>query len=153
MIELNKIAPFFYSSLESLNQSKFFAGIIMLILNIGSRFITVEFSESQEAYLRNSVGRQLLIFAITFMATRDLITSLILTGIFSVLADHLFNENSNYCLLPESFKKLKDTIDTDGDGKISEDEITNAVKILTAARSKQKKQEQHKVFEKFSSYM
>ena len=45
----------------------FLVGLIMLILNLGSKFITVKFSASQEAYLRNSVGRQLLIFAIAWI--------------------------------------------------------------------------------------
>ena len=150
---LSNIYNFTSSSIESLNQSKFFAGIIMLILNIGSKFITVEFSDSQEAYLRNVLGRQLLVFAICFVATKDLLIALALTAVFSVLADHLFNENSRYCMLPESFKKLKDAIDTDGDGNISEEELSNALKILTSARAKKQKETQRKIFEKFSSGM
>ena len=75
----------------SLNSNKFFAGLIMLILNLGSKFITVKFSPSQEAYLRNSVGRQLLIFAIAFIGTKDIYYSLAITAIFVVLADYLFN--------------------------------------------------------------
>jgi hypothetical protein len=150
---LRNIYYFTSNSIASLNQSKFFAGIIMLILNIGSKFITVEFSESQEAYLRNAMGRQLLIFAICFIATKDLIIALALTAAFMVLADYLFNENSKYCMLPESFKKLKDVIDEDGDGKISEEELSNALKILTTARSKKQKETQKRIFEKFSSIM
>lgn len=150
---LSNIYNFTSGSIESLNQSKFFAGIIMLILNIGSKFITVEFSDSQEAYLRNVLGRQLLVFAICFVATKDLLIALALTAVFSVLADHLFNENSRYCMLPESFKKLKDAIDTDGDGNISEEELSNALKILTSARAKKQKETQRKIFEKFSSGM
>lgn len=150
---LNNIYNFAYGGIDSLNQSKFFAGIIMLILNIGSKFITVEFSDSQEAYLRNVLGRQLLVFAICFIATKDIIVALALTACFTVLADHLFNENSKYCMLPESFKKLKDVIDTDGDGEISEEELSNALKILTSARAKKQKEAQRKIFEKFSSGM
>ena len=50
--------------LGRLNNSKFFSGVVMILLNIGSKYITIELSKSQEAYLRNSLGRQLLIFAI-----------------------------------------------------------------------------------------
>jgi Ca2+-binding EF-hand superfamily protein len=56
-------------------------------------------------------------------------------------------------MLPESFKKLKDAIDTDGDGNISEEELSNALKILTSARAKKQKETQRKIFEKFSSGM
>lgn len=150
---LGYIYNFTSNSVASINQSKFFAGIIMLILNIGSKFITVEFSESQEVYLRNAMGRQLLIFAVCFIATKDLIIALALTAAFTVLADYLFNENSKYCMLPESFKKLKDAIDEDGDGNISEEELSNALKILTAAKSKKQKETQKRIFEKFSSNM
>lgn len=141
------------SSIESLNESKFFAAIIMLILNIGSKYITVEFSESQEAYLRNAIGHQLLIFAICFVATKDMVMSVILTAAFTILSDHLFNENSKYCVLPESFKKFKDVLDEDGDGKISEEELANALKILTSARSRKQKETRQKIYEKFSSSM
>jgi len=45
-----------------LNNSKFFAGIVMIMLNIGSKYITIKLSKSQEAYLRNTIARQLLSF-------------------------------------------------------------------------------------------
>ena len=34
-----------------LNNSKFFAGIVMILLNIGSKFITIQFSKSTEEYI------------------------------------------------------------------------------------------------------
>ena len=36
----------------------------MIILNIGSRYIELKFSKTQETYLRMVLGRQILIFAI-----------------------------------------------------------------------------------------
>ena len=45
-------------------------------MNIGSKYITIEFSKSQEQYLRNSIGRQLLIFAISWMGSRDILVAL-----------------------------------------------------------------------------
>jgi len=86
---LNRI----HNGVTSLNHNKFFAGIVMLCLNLGSKFITIKFSPSQEAYLKNSVGRQLLIFAIAWIGTKDIYYSLGLTAIFVILADYLFNEN------------------------------------------------------------
>ena len=56
-----------FNYLGYLNNSKFFAGLVMIMLNIGSKYVTIELSKSQEAYLKNSVGRQLLIFAISWM--------------------------------------------------------------------------------------
>ena len=79
---------------SSLNNSKFFAGLVMIMLNIGSKYITIGLSKSQEQYLRNSAGRQMLIFAISWMGSRDIVIALILTAVFTILTDHLFNENS-----------------------------------------------------------
>ena len=45
-----------------LNNSKFFAGVIMILLNIGSKFITIQFSKSTEEYMKYSVTKQLLVF-------------------------------------------------------------------------------------------
>ena len=42
----------FIDNLRSLNSSKYFAGIMMLTLNIGSKYITLELSKTQEAYLK-----------------------------------------------------------------------------------------------------
>ena len=88
-----------FNYLGYLNNSKFFAGLVMIMLNIGSKYITIELSKSQEAYLKNSVGRQILIFAISWMGSRDILIALALTAIFTVLTDHLFNEESPMCCL------------------------------------------------------
>lgn len=126
------------SYINALNNSKFFAGVVMIMLNIGSKYITVKLSKSQEAYLRNSIGHQLLIFAISWMGTRDILTALVLTTVFVVLTQHLFNEESSFCILPENWKNFEKTLDLDGDGKVTEDEVSEAIKILEKAKQKRK---------------
>lgn len=133
----------------SLNSNKFFAGLIMLVLNLGSKFITVKFSASQEAYLRNSVGRQLLIFAIAFIGTKDIYYSLAITAIFVVLADYLFNEDSDWCVLSDNFKSLKTEIDLNGDGIISDDELNKAIKTLQSYKKNQLHKAQKAAYQKF----
>tara|TARA_Y100000389_G_scaffold1979_1_gene2007 strand:+ start:525 stop:953 length:429 start_codon:yes stop_codon:yes gene_type:complete len=122
-----------------LNDSKYTAGIAMLMLNVGSKYISIGLSESQEAYLTSSVARQLLIFSVAFIGTKDVLTSLLLTIVFILFADYIFNENSKMCLLPKSMKKIKQEIDIDKDGIISEKELTNAIDVLTKAKNKKKK--------------
>ena len=39
-------------TINSLNNSKYFAGIAMLLLNIGSKYISIELSDSQEEFLQ-----------------------------------------------------------------------------------------------------
>jgi hypothetical protein len=88
-----------FKTFDSLNQSKYFAGIMMLVLNLGSKYITMELSESQDELLRNKIIRRFLVFTVVFVATRDIFVSLILTGIFILLVSGLFNENSNYSIV------------------------------------------------------
>ena len=146
---LANLLSILHKSLLSLNTNKFFAGIVMLILNLGSKFITIKFSESQEEYLRNSLGRQLLIFAIVFVATKDIYISIAMTACFFILTDHLFNENSRFYILPKSFKKIESAIDDNDDGDISEAELNKAIDILNKAKRKQEKKKQHMAFEMF----
>jgi len=128
-----------HNSLLTINNSKLFAGIMMLVLNISSKYITFSFSKSQEEFIKNSIAREILIFAIVWMATRDIYISIIMTAAFVVLADYVFNENSRLCLLPEKFKNLKYIIDENADGIISEEEIRKAEKILIAAKKQRNK--------------
>lgn len=129
---------FFKSKLfKQINDSKYSAGIAMLILNIGSKYISIGLSKTQEAYLTSTLARQLLIFSAAFIATKDLLISLLLTFLFILFADYIFNENSSFCILP---KKLLSKIDTNNDGIISDDELKNAIDILTKTRNNIKKQ-------------
>ena len=45
---------FMHNHIMYLNSSKFFAGIIMILLNVGSKFIAIQFSRSTEEYLKIS---------------------------------------------------------------------------------------------------
>jgi hypothetical protein len=88
--------------LDSINESKLFAGLMMIFLNIGSRYITIELSKTQKEYLTNSILRQVLVFAVAFIGTRDLIIALVLTAVFTILVDGLFHEDSKISVLPKS---------------------------------------------------
>ena len=79
------------AGLASLNNSKFFAGLVMIMMNIGSKYISIKLTKSQEQYLKNNVAKQMLIFAIAWMATKDILIALAITAIFHVLAMHLLN--------------------------------------------------------------
>jgi hypothetical protein len=136
-----------------LNNSKFFAGVVMILLNVGSKFIAVQFSKSTEEYLKMNVTKQLLIFAMAWMGTRDIYTALILTAVFTILSDHLFNEESPYCCVPEKYRILSTLVDENGDGNVSEQEINNAIAILEKAKRDKHKTQQRKNFTLFGNYI
>ena len=91
------------TNVAMLNSSKIFAGFMIIMLNISSRFVTIKLSKSVEAYLKYTFSRQILIFTIAWMGTRDIYIALIVTLVFTAIMDILFNEDSNYCVLPDSF--------------------------------------------------
>ena len=140
-MNFTKIFKTFNSYLYSLNDSKFFAGLVFIMLNIGSKYITLKFSKSQEAYLRLVLSRQLLIFSIAWMGTRDIYTA------FIILA--LFNEESSFCILPESYKKLYKLMDVNDDGILTEDEINQSIKILEKAKKLKTKELSNQAYSKF----
>lgn len=149
-MDINNVKNQFLFQIQKLNSSKFFAGIVMLMLNIGSKYISINLSKTQEQYLRNSIGRQLLIFSIAWIGSRDIILSLFLTATFVVLSDYLFNENSKFCILPERWKQFEDVLDTDNDNKVSDEEVKNAIEILQKAKDKEHKRQQLQMVNSFN---
>ncbi len=122
------------SYINALNNNKYFTGLVLLTLNLLSRFVPIKLTKNQKKLLQHNFFKQLIIFSIAFSVTRDVILSILVTAAFHILATHLFNENSKLCILPEHMKRLHSAIDTDGDNHISEEEIQNALKILEEAK-------------------
>jgi hypothetical protein len=89
----------------NINESKILAAISMLLLNIGSKYIELKISDTQAEYIRNEIGREILIFSMVFIGTKDIILSIIVTAAFIILANTVFHEESNYCMMPEKYKK------------------------------------------------
>ena len=97
------------------------------MLNVGSRYVDVGFSKSQETALRNNLIREILIFAMMFTATRDVVTSTLMTAAFVILSDFLLNEKSRYCIIP-SMREASDKVE-----EVSQDEILRALDVLKRA--------------------
>lgn len=137
-----------------LNNSKYFAGVVMILLNVGSKFISIQFSKSTEEYLKYSISKQILVFSMAWMGTRDIYTSLGLTAIFTVLSEYLLNEESSCCLVPHKYRVLHKLVDANKDGQISDTEISSAIAILEKARREEQKKKQKDLFIKmdFNKY-
>jgi hypothetical protein len=132
-----------------LNNSKFFAGVIMILLNIGSKFITIQFSKSTEEYMKWTVSKQLLVFSMAWMGTRDIYAALGLTAVFTILSEYLFNEESSLCIVPEKYRVLEKLIDTDDDNVVSELELSAAVAVLEKAKREKRRKNQREAFKDF----
>jgi hypothetical protein len=106
-------------------------------MNIGSKYAIIELSHTQESYLKYTLGRLLLIFSILWIGTRDIFISLILTAVFVVLVDYLFNENSKYCIIPQKYKELREELGE----KVTQQQVNEAIYTLKKARKNKESKE------------
>jgi hypothetical protein len=136
--------------MNDLGTNKLLIGVFMIFMNIGSRYIELKLTKGQEMILKN-IAREVLIFTIAFVATKDLILSFTITAIFIILANFVFNEKSKYSILPEKYKKLASLIDTNNDNVISENEINKAYDILKKARGQIDNYNKIKTIESFNN--
>jgi len=132
-----------------LNNSKFFAGVVMILLNVGSKFIQIQFSKSTEEYMKYSVSKQLLVFAMAWMGTRDIYTALGLTAVFTILSDYLFNEECSLCIVPHRYRVLHKLVDTNEDDVVTDPELAAAIAVLEKAKREQQRKAQKEAYSKF----
>jgi hypothetical protein len=84
--------------LQIFNTNPYFIGIMMLILNLGGRFISLEVTKKQEQFLQLPWVRRILIFTVLFVATRSIWVAFWTTVMVVLLLGYLFNENSALCV-------------------------------------------------------
>ena len=114
--------------ISSLNNSKFFSGALMILMNLGSKYVGLELSEFQDEFLSKKIIRRIIVFTIFFISTRDIVISIVLTGIFIIFIGGILNDNSKFCLIKKHNPKTK---------LINKDDVIKAKKII----SKYEKQE------------
>jgi hypothetical protein len=99
---ISSIGPMVLGPLDaailSLNSNPYFIGTMMLLLNLGGRFISMEISKSQEQFFQNPWVRRMLIFTVLFVGTRNVMVAFWMTLIIILCIGYLFNENSSLCL-------------------------------------------------------
>lgn len=84
--------------IANINTSPVFIGTMMLLMNLGARFLPAEVTRSQEAFLSHPYFRRFLIFVIMFIATRNVVYAFWLSLLVILAIGYLFNENSALCL-------------------------------------------------------
>jgi len=134
---MKTVAQLFNSRIYEINNSKLFAGIIIIILNISSKFVSIKLSKSMESYLRNTFSRNILVFAMIWMGTRDIYIAFAMTLAFIVLADYLFNEESRMCCLPEGFTEYHLSLNEAGLSQatnITKEDVEHAKEVLQKAK-------------------
>ena len=104
-----------------------------------------------ESYLKYTFSRQLLVFSIAWMGTRDIYIAFFITFVFAICTEYLFNEDSVFCVLSEDFQDYHKTLtenDKNNSDKVTDDDVQKAKDILEKAKTQNKLRDD--TFEGFS---
>jgi hypothetical protein len=142
---------YLHNHIKSINDSKIFAGLMIITLNIASKFVTIKLSKSMESYLKYTFSRDILVFAITWMGTRDIYIALFITSVFILCMDFLLNEDSMFCILPEQFTDYHISLATNNE-IVSPEEIKKAREVLERAEKQKTQTTTEKQYQAFMNY-
>ena len=84
-----------------------------------------------------------------WMGTRDIYAALGLTAIFTILSEHLFNEESSMCIVPHHMRILDKLLDTNDDGAVSDAEFAAAIAVLEKSKKEKQRKAQKDAYGKF----
>lgn len=149
--DVKSMFDYLHSNIQRINDSKVFAGLMIITLNIVSKYVNIGLSKSMESYLKYTFSRQLLVFSIAWMGTRDIYIAFFITFIFTLCAEYLFNEDSVFCVLSEDFRDYHKTLidnDVANSDKVTDDDVQKAKDILEKAKTQNKLRDDN--FEGFS---
>ena len=65
---------------------------MMILVNLGARFIIDELGDDIRCLISDKIIRKIFIFCAVFMATRDILTSFILTVVFVIIINEFFGK-------------------------------------------------------------
>jgi len=111
--------------LQLFNNSKVAAGISMLLLNCGSRYIIGDLGKFHQDVLANEYVKKIVLFAMFFVGTRDILVAFLLTVLYIFVVDGLFNEKKKFCIIPNKYKKLYSQQQLDNNQYLQAKEIVN----------------------------
>ena len=120
-------------SVRQINSSKIFAGLVVVVLNISSKYVNLGLSKSMENYLKHSFSRNVMVAAILWMGSRDIYISVGLTILFMVINDLLFNEYSFMCIVPDHIKHQNASSADEAQSK-EEESLQKAKELLACAK-------------------
>lgn len=100
------------AAIAGINTNPYFIGLMMLLLNLGGRFLGLEISKEQERVFQHPWVRRALFFTVLFVATRNIMVALVMTIFVVLFISILFNENSSF-YLGKSIMASEETIAKD----------------------------------------
>lgn len=117
------------------NNNKVLWGVSMLLLNFGSRYVIADLGKSHELILSNEISKKIIVFAMFFVATRDILTSFLLTLSYILIIDGILHEKRKFCILPT---KMVNDAKQSASRLISPEEYSKAKHIIATYESSNK---------------
>ena len=114
--------------IDGFNNNKYVYAVMMILLNVGARYIEMDLVDDHKLFLSSTILRRLLIFTVAFVATKDVVASLIITASFVIIVLNLFNTDSKYCIIPPNLCKKDEENNT-----VTAEQIQQALNILKKA--------------------
>jgi hypothetical protein len=140
-----RVAIIMNNKIMEINQSKIFAGLMIIVLNVASKYVNLKLSKTVESYLKHSFSRDILVFAICWMGTRDIYIALTIMFVFIILMDFVLNEDSTFCCLPETFTDYHVSLLDASKNSLTPEEIKHAEEVLEKAKNINKSLESGKI--------
>lgn len=85
--------------------------VMFLLVQIGGRFLKFDLTKGQEKLIKNNIVQMVIFFAIVLIATRSIITSVIVVTLTYISINVLFNENHKYNVLSKKWLHEENLID------------------------------------------
>ncbi|KAG1667158.1 hypothetical protein FOA52_004153 [Chlamydomonas sp. UWO 241] len=79
---------------------KLLSGCAMFVSSIGSKYVQKDLTLYHEHVLQQPAVKKFVLFCTCYVYTSDVMASLIMVVLISVLVDLILNEHSIYCVLP-----------------------------------------------------
>ena len=80
------------------NNSPFVAGCVMLMMNLGGKYVIMEMPNGMHSFFSHIWVRKLTVLCISFIATRNIKIALLIFLLFILFSRFLMNEKSKCCL-------------------------------------------------------
>ena len=75
--------------LTKLNSNKFLPAIAIILSNLGGKYLTLDVNKKTDKFLQRPIIRRSIVFLIAFLASRDILDSLIVTLIYIIFVKEM----------------------------------------------------------------
>jgi ABC-type multidrug transport system fused ATPase/permease subunit len=129
------MSDLFFQNLMYFNNSKILAGISIVLMNIGSRYIISDLGIIHNKILSSEIFKKIIIFAMFFVATRDILIAFMLAISYVIIVDGILHEKRKFCIVPKKYIEQEQK-------NISEQEYLKAKNIIIKYDSQNKKEKE-----------